>query len=291
MKTSEKIIHFLNQKLNFLKFCACRNPITNKYFLLKRGRTKPYEGDFSLGCVVGIGKNAHSELNRFAVDGGDWSPTTDNPSTEFPWFYSSNHFLGDINQIKHYGNKSELEKAIESIHGHKKDFFLDTSDEDVMKNVFFFTSVRNPYSRAHGAWQECKENYMVNMNFKEFLLYVREVSDAGFNTEILEGKNGLTLGRAWWHFRPQLLQMLDCENKIGVHFICRVENLGDELNECLKNFHNFKGGAPCLHTNIKYNGNSHKRMGSGYREFYDNESRRLVEEIYWTDIDYFNYEF
>ena len=43
--------------------------------------------------------------------------------------------------------------------------------------------------------------------------------------------------------------------------------------------------------NVKSDGSSKKRRKTDYRQFYDKESIKIVEHMFWSDLDFFDYEF
>jgi len=288
MTNIEKLARIINKLLRIFGLLICLRKDTEELILLRRGSLKKYRGNWSIGCFIGLGKCAHSTVSDLFERQFNSKPQSpEEPLIEQPWAYCSDHCTFSLEQVKAYAHLNELEKGNLVM---ARD--LDLGDEEVAKNIYYFTVVRNPYSRIHGAWQECKEIYEIDLSFKEFLYWVKETHDKNFYLHDLEGERGLQYARAWWHFRPQLTDLLDRNNKVGVHFICKMESLDQDLNKCLNKFSKYHHkGLNILHRNTKPCGSSEKRSGTGYRQFYDPECRRLVEDIYWTDIDYFDYEF
>ena len=283
----DKIFKKINRWLKFVNLSVCCSKIKNKFFIFyKTLSPKKYSGDFSVGCYVGLPKCAHSSVSSLAKETFDcrWL-SEDHPSPEFPWFFCSDHHLQTLELAKKTSNLSEFERAELTID-------LNLEDPMVYKNIYFFTVVRNPYSWMHGSWQECKEMYEMNLSFKEFLLAVKRVHDEGFDSSDVEGQDGLRTMRARWHFRPQLENLLDKKNKISVHSIVKIEELEAGLRDSLRGFSTFyEESFQVPWSNVKPHGESHKRLGRGYREFYDKETRELVESMYWSDIDFFDYEY
>lgn len=283
----DKTLKWLNQWLKKIGVSVCHSKIRDKFFIFyKTLSPKKYSGDFSVGCYVGLPKCAHSSVSQLAKQTFDcrWM-SPDHPSPEFPWFFCSDHHLGTLESAKRTSKLSEFERAELSID-------LDLEDLEVYKNIYFFTVVRNPYSWIHGAWQECKEMYEINLSFKDFLLMVKGIHDKGFDPSDVNGEDGISIMRARWHFRPQLESLLSEKNKISVHSIIKIEDLEAGLRGSLSGFSTFYGEAFLVPwTNTKPHGESHKRLGKGYREFYNEETRKLVESMYWSDIDFFDYEY
>ena len=283
----DKIFKRINRWLKLVGLSVCHSKVKNKFFIFRKTLSpKKYSGDFSVGCYVGLPKCAHSSVSLLAKQTFDCRWLSENcPSPEFPWFFCSDHCLQTLESAKKTSKLSEFERAELSID-------LDLEDSSVYKNIYFFTVVRNPYSWIHGSWQECKEIYEINLSFRDFLLMVKRTHDENFDPSDLEGDDGLRIMKARWHFRPQLESLLGKNNKISVHSIIKIEELESGVRDSLCGFSTFHGEALQIPwSNVKPHGESHKRLGKGYREFYDAETRGLVESMYWSDIDFFDYKF
>ena len=239
-----------------------------------------------MGCFVGLSKCAHSSVSQLTKQTLDcrWLNTS-RPSPEFPWLFSSDHCLHSLESAKSASRLSEFERAELTID-------LDLEDLEICKNIYFFAVVRNPYSWIHGAWQECKEMYEINLDFRDFLKMVKRTHETNFDLDDINGEDGLRIMKARWHFLPQLESLLDKRNKIAVHSIVKFEELEAGLRNSLSGFSTFyKESFQVPWVNSKPHGESRRRLGRGYREFYDKETRELVESLYWSDIDFFDYKY
>jgi hypothetical protein len=129
---------------------------------------------------------------------------------------------------------------------------------------YIFSSVRNPYSRAvsifnHRTWRSLK-------TFKDFC--------SAINNEEYPSLS------AKWHSAPIIDHLLNGDD-LQVDFIIRLENHQEDL------------GIVCDKIGVPRQQLPHKNKSKykPYTEYYDDESRQMVEEKYGNDIDYFGYEF
>jgi len=132
------------------------------------------------------------------------------------------------------------------------------------KNSFIFSSVRNPYSRAvsmykHWSWNPAK-------TFKDFCNSIKK--------EEYPSKS------AKWHSSTLTEHIVD-DGYLKVDFVIKLENLQQDFNIICD-----KIGIP--HQQLPHkNKTKHKH----YTEYYDDETRQIVGEIYSRDIEYFGYKF
>lgn len=145
-----------------------------------------------------------------------------------------------------------------------------------LKGYFKFTFVRNPYDRIVSCYTDKikwpAESDVIasrpmklweDMTFKEFVRAVKTISDES----------------ADFHFRSQHR----FTRRYKMNFIGRFENLKkDYLKIC---------GEIGIKTSQKL---PHRRKSSrkkDYREYYDEETKKLVQERYKKDIELFGYSF
>jgi hypothetical protein len=81
---------------------------------------------------------------------------------------------------------------------------------------------------------------------------------------------------------PQVNWLMNKDNELIVDYIGKFENLENDINIIFNNFG--------INETIKlphYNKTKHKN----YRKYYNNKTKKIIEEIYKDDIKYFNYTF
>ena len=131
----------------------------------------------------------------------------------------------------------------------------------VMKEYFSFAVVRNPYERAVSSWlwKQKKGIARSGIQLRDFL--------------VLKYSNDN-------HHLSQV-DFITKNEEIIVDKIIRFE----ELEEGWKEICNILGIEKKLPHLNKSSGVDH------YSKYYDFETRRLLERIYWRDLDFFNYKF
>ena len=135
-------------------------------------------------------------------------------------------------------------------------------------NTYFkFTIVRNPWARAFSWYKNVmrdelhRENYGIDnsISFKEFL-------------KLFAGTRML---------RPQTYWLKNFANEIPMDYIGRFENLLEDFYEICEYLHLDDIKLP------------HKRKGadSSYLQSYDEDSKKIIEDIYEEEIKLFGYTF
>lgn len=150
-------------------------------------------------------------------------------------------------------------------------------DEAMFRTYFKFSIVRNPWDRlvSTGAWSGRKWATGRPLERDEFDAFVRQVHAAfraGFPSSAAEVPVR--------HVIPQSRFVLDAAGRTAVDFLGRFETLPQDWRTIRERL----GCDVELPT----------RMGSRhrpYREYYDDETRELVAEMYASDIEAFGYRF
>ena len=147
-----------------------------------------------------------------------------------------------------------------------------------LSNYFKFTFVRNPWDRFVSTFFYLKKN---EKNEKVLNIARKKVSDHSFTSFV---KKKLHLEKTEFdefyfiHFRPQIhfLESLD-----NIDFIGRFENLHEDFDTICD-----KIGMPRQQL-PHFNKTKHK----SYTEYYDEETKQIVAEVFTKDIEYFGYKF
>lgn len=131
---------------------------------------------------------------------------------------------------------------------------------DVSKTYIKYGAVRNPYSRMVSWWK-----LRGGRPFKNFI--------RGFGHP-----NG---GEFYSKFQKLTYKDYFCTNNICVDNFIRHENIQQDFNDMCE-----RVGLPVMEL-PKINATNHDH----YSSYYDDQSRKIVENLFQEDIDMFNYKF
>lgn len=138
--------------------------------------------------------------------------------------------------------------------------------QKTFKEYYKFGVIRNPFDRQVSRFlyfNKINNDFKYN-TFKEFVLW-----------DIESQKNSYAL--------KQKKFLLNSSGNIGVNKILRFENLDNDFEE-LK-----------IKLNLKLKNSKLKKKNStsnfNYREFYDSDTQKIVENFCKEDLDFFNYSF
>lgn len=184
-------------------------------------------------------------------------------ANKIPWFGGKH--MGFWSTPKDNGTpKNRYEQLYKCVSAHL--------GEDLYKESYVFSAVRNPYARAVS---------LFNLSQKEACPGVKSFKDLCY---IIKNDNFPTL--VWrWHCTTITEHIVD-QNELKVDGVIRLdkgaENIQKEFN------------IVCDKTGVRRQKLPHKNKSSyhkHYTEYYDNETRQIVEEKYGKDIEYFDYKF
>lgn len=144
-------------------------------------------------------------------------------------------------------------------------------------NYFTFTIVRNPWDRLLSAFHFLKQG---GMNKKDKVFSSKELIAYNEFDEFIKG--WLTRENIWkhHHFKPQYHYVLDKRNKVSLKFIAFLENIEEDF-AYIGNQLGITDTLPGL------NRSQHK----SYIDYYNPETKKIVEEVYAEDILLFGYNF
>ena len=108
--------------------------------------------------------------------------------------------------------------------------------------------------------------FYAGMPFNEFLTAVENIPD-----EIADG-----------HFASQYRRLV-MDGKIVINYLGRFENYKQEATRFLR--------MVGINNEIKFRRINRSRNRKLYQEYYDDETRKIVEKRYGEDIEYFGYKF
>ncbi len=146
-----------------------------------------------------------------------------------------------------------------------KTFIENNIGKDVWDSYFKFAFIRNPYDIAVSryTWERKKRNRKDEISIEDFRSWVknRELTNEDWLYKYIATNNGLELD-----------------------FIGRYENLNNDLDYICE-----KIGLPKLNLGFLKSGFRDKKLK--YTEYYDNETKNLVNDFFNIDLNLFNYKF
>ncbi len=151
-------------------------------------------------------------------------------------------------------------------------------------DYFTFTFVRNPWSRCVSAYKWLMEHprrrtlyngkvLPKNTTFGDFVKHISIILDAPH-----KNYNNLK-----WHLEHQYKQVCDEKNNICVDYIAHIETFESDMAHVLS-INNIPFNQKNL--NVKINTTT-----GHYHDYYDEDTKRIVANIYQKDISLFNYSF
>jgi len=155
------------------------------------------------------------------------------------------------------------------------------NNDELFDDCLKFCIVRNPWDRMVSTFFFRKSKKepdfgpieQWDLDFNNWIKYI-------YSQEYKEQKNTHCVDVVNYHFGSSLRWVMGKNNTIIADKIIKFENMNNELRDLFKVY-----GYNNVIT--KNNSTNHK----DYREYFDEKSRKLVEENFKEDIEYFKYVF
>lgn len=185
--------------------------------------------------------------------------------------------LNDFCDISHY------KKICIEYNNSPKEFLIFSNMKN--RNDFFsFCFVRNPWERVVSCYFWCKKNeerrrlwnnihYPINLSFNDFVKMIPDIIE----------KKYTNFNSLKWHLSPQYYQIFD-NKKQKIDYIGRFENFEEELKNIFS-INKIKYDKNYL--KFKYNSTIH----DNYRNYYNEETIKIINDVYIKDIEEFNYKY
>lgn len=162
--------------------------------------------------------------------------------------------------------------------GHKTlDDYLIIFEPHNFTYYFKFTFVRNPWDRLVSAYKFLEAGGFNDGDRKFFERELSHFSD--FNDFVRNWLNSENIFK-YHHFKPQKFFIIDKFNKVTVDYIGYFENINEDFNYIAKKL-------DVLEDLSKVNA----VQRNDYREFYEEDTIKIVADVYKDDIEAFNYNF
>ncbi len=150
------------------------------------------------------------------------------------------------------------------------DWIENITDEEIKKNYFVFTFVRNPFDRLVSAWNMFAQKNKAKPNFSDF------VKERGVGCLMYE--DGSFTNDHWF---PQSKYVEFDDGEKFTNFIGKFESMSENWKTFAKQHK--------LNENLLSLGG--KSNHNNYRQYYNDELIKIVSEIYQSDVELFDYEF
>lgn len=138
-------------------------------------------------------------------------------------------------------------------------------DDNKWNNYYKFTVVRNPFDKLVSDYKwMIKCGIIKNKSFKEFVELAKDIVT----------NNKYSDNKYYDHFIPQHMYFEDIE----YDYVCRFETLAKDI-EIVKKAINCQTKLP--HVN--------KTKKTNYKTYYDDDTRKIVSQLYQKDLEQFNY--
>ncbi len=185
----------------------------------------------------------------------------------------------DIGVVPHVNRTADRER----LYGHDLEFMTAArlkavlNNDDVFDSYFKFTIVRNPWERLVStcAWSDLKWANGQELTPAAFDQVVR-----GMYAAFVEARAASKLFVLSTHLNPQFTYILDDGLRPMVNFIARYENLAEDWRLICKHL--------ALDIALPSRMKSHHRP---YREYYNEETQAMVEQMYPADVKLLGYAF
>ena len=161
---------------------------------------------------------------------------------------------------------------------HKKSIWYKRYDEKKFENYFSFGFVRNPWNRILSAFDYLKRGGGNKLDVKWSSKHLRDIDSFSEFIKRLKIKRFRKRILSWQHFQPQWKFLCDEKHKLIVDYVGSYENIAQDIKKVENKIN--------MDIELGYeNVTPNKRIN----RYYDEESHRLVSNIYERDIKMFDY--
>ncbi|MBT8074385.1 MAG: sulfotransferase family 2 domain-containing protein [Xanthomonadales bacterium] len=145
--------------------------------------------------------------------------------------------------------------------------------EDKWQEAYKFTLVRNPWDKVVSLYEyrRKKDKNRIATQNVSFADWVKMTHGSGRDTRYYDNPKS---------FQPQVEWLKDTNGSVSIDFVGQFESINESFNH-VKTVIGLDAELPHL--------NASRR--AGYRSYYDDETRELVERWYSEDIERFGYAF
>lgn len=143
-------------------------------------------------------------------------------------------------------------------------------------NYFRFTFVRNPYERVVSCYEDWVNQEDIKKSFKIYGLFYPKMPFKEFVKGISKIPDEIPDG----HFRSQYSYLTDKKGNLLIDFAGKVENLDKDFEKI------------CRFSRLPYKKllQENQKTKKNYMDYYDEETKKIVQKRYKKDFETFGYE-
>ena len=185
--------------------------------------------------------------------------------------------------ILEYAFREILKKKIGTSSMHATANQIRKFDKKSWDKYFKFAFVRNPYTHAISHWLFDEKKWSINNQNKKNNINLKNLSEKKFVNYLKNFKKETKDKKSFYHASRPFNKIYTTKGKIAVDYVGKFESLKKDFNKIKKilNLPKSKFDFPHEKKNITKN----------YLYLYNNESKKLVEEIWEKEFEFFNYKF
>lgn len=177
------------------------------------------------------------------------------------------------NSIRPICRKENIKVITHNIRRRNKRLLADYRDK---KSIHAFCVSRNPYDRVVSAYHYLLNNKKHKHDIADRKNFIDPYSD--FNDFV---KNGLqAAARKQLHFLPQVFWIKNREGIPEIETVLKMENLQNDFNLFCRDMH-------LKPRRLEFTNVSQRKS---WEDYYSDETKNIVSEIYKDDFDFFEYE-
>ena len=192
-----------------------------------------------------------------------WKSLNDHHCPKLKYPYSVKHCFANKGIVT-FGHQSYVSLKREGL-------ISSTFDTEAFKFAF----VRNPFDRTVSLFEYLKKLAILHTNYS-FRSFCFLLKDRAFDSIGLYNDRNLSI------CNPQVVWTVDEQGKSFVDFVGRVENLEEDFGKVCKEL---KINCQLTHANKS------RSKQKKYQDYFDDETRQIVEDVYADDLRCFGYRY
>ncbi len=224
--------------------------------------------------VKTAGTSVESYFEQFCMPEGEWQQS-----------HSREEYISEEGIIGYRGQSTEEKKWYNHMSAKN---IRDLIGQEIWDRYYKFTVVRNPFDKLiSGFYFHRKYNKKRYSKVQRLIAYARSILNIGGIFDRVQKKKEIELFRSWIKNGGEILDrnkfMIDGE--LCVDYFIRFENLHGDIKHV------------CDRLSIPFDPSRIPEFKKGVRkhiipiqDFYDNETRQIVEEKYAWEIEKFGYD-